>query len=216
MNRDKSDEEFAQAFRDALDPIRAGGELRQRTLDSARKGWRGARRRLLRGAAALLIPAFLAAAAVYFLPALSGIRGAETISPAARTASLSPNPAATIKAPIPSYIPAGYRIEEVVSSVPEADEAPEINIRFASERPGFLELTRREAAAERPDEQSYYPVEIDGKKGWIRKEGEDAVELILEDGDYEYRITGTISEGEAVKMALSIERKAKEDEETHE
>lgn len=201
-----TDDDIRGRLREALASVEASPGLKQSTLERAatsrnrRFGMAGMRRTSLR----LTVQTAIVFAAVV---ALALLRTPDT--PSVPSQSVSPTPesvpaAAVNRAAMPEYIPAGYKVEEVVSTIPETDEAPEIQIHFTSEASGLMELRRRAAQKDEAMPDGYYPVTIKGNPGWIRRDGEQGIRLIWKDGEYEYTLTGRLSEGEAKKIAGSI------------
>ncbi|WP_027086554.1 DUF4367 domain-containing protein [Cohnella panacarvi] len=201
-----ADDEIRGRLREALESVEASPGLRRSTLERAatarkrRFGTAGVRPTSLR----LTVQTAIVFAVV---AALALLRTSDT--PPASQQSASPTPekvsaAAMNRAAMPEYIPAGYKVEEVVSIVPETDEAPEIQIHFTSEASGLMELRRRSVQKDEAMPDGYYSVTIKGNPGWIRRDGERGIRLIWKDGEYEYTLTGQLSEGEAKKIAGSI------------
>lgn len=213
-------EALKRALQEGLDGHRAGTELRRRTLKRALSEVRAKEKRGARFLLLFAVPALAAFAILLFLsilevrqarpdviasesPSSSSVPPSMSSPPPSSDSPPSPPRLAGSKVVIPPYMPAGYKVSEVVTETGDSRAEDAVVIRYSALDDGELEW-RRSAKPSRERVEGFEPVMVGDRSAWIRIAGNGDVVLIWEDDKYKYSIVGRITEGDAKLMAQSI------------
>ncbi len=197
---------IGERLREALEIVEVSEELRSRTLRRALEAERTMSRRptgwLKLGATAV---ASSVATITVFLGVVHGLPGRNSPEPQQR----SEPPAAAAVAFVPQYVPDRFDLSHIVAEPGAGEASPTVTIRYASPDGGLdvSQTTLKELEAGAPD---YQPIEIEGRQGWIKLEADGSLVLVWSDETNQYRMKGTLTEGEALRIAGSIEVHKKE------
>jgi hypothetical protein len=194
---------LGEKLREALEDVKVSEQLRARALRRALAPQRTATVRsagwLRLGATAL---ASSLATITVFLGVVHGLPGRST------PPVPSPEPAAAAVAFVPQYVPERFDLSHIVAEPNDGASLPTVTIRYSSPD-GGLDLSQT-TLRELETSPEYQPIAIDGQEGWIRLEEDGTLVLVWSDERNQYRMRGSLTEGEALRIAGSIEVQEKE------